>query len=112
MIPVHWIASIIKWAEQIPEIKAVYLFGSRVKGSSRDDSDLDIAVIMANGDQGQREADWICEAAAWRQQLQELMPVKVDLQVGDDDLAPKYVAPAIRDHGVKVFPRNNSKDEC
>ena len=111
MIPVQWIESIITWAERIPEIKAVYLYGSRVTGSPRDDSDLDIAVVMADGDEGQRLADLFCEAKVWRKQLQKLIPVKVHLEVGDDDLAPKYVALAIRDHGVKVFPRNKTKDE-
>lgn len=33
--------------EQVPELLAVYAFGSRVQGTARPDSDLDLAVLVA-----------------------------------------------------------------
>ena len=35
--------------ENCPEISAVYLFGSQIKGNARKGSDLDIAVLFAEG---------------------------------------------------------------
>ena len=34
------------WAEQRNEVSEVWLFGSRAKGSARDDSDMDLALIL------------------------------------------------------------------
>ena len=37
-------AAVAKWASTQPLIRKAYLFGSRVRGTSNPDSDLDIAV--------------------------------------------------------------------
>lgn len=37
---------IISWARKHPEIEAVYLYGSRARGTNRPDSDIDLAVAM------------------------------------------------------------------
>jgi predicted nucleotidyltransferase len=40
------IAKIIEYFNLIETVYAVYLFGSRVKGKNREDSDVDIAVLF------------------------------------------------------------------
>ena len=37
-------ASIEEWANNVQSIRAVWFFGSRVKKTNRDDSDLDVAI--------------------------------------------------------------------
>jgi predicted nucleotidyltransferase len=65
-----WIEVIKEWAERTPSIRAVWLFGSRAKGTSDQESDVDLAIYLmppdgktnwalgvytALGDQWQRE---------------------------------------------------------
>lgn len=38
---------IAQWADQRPAIQRVYIFGSRVRGDNRPDSDLDVAIEFA-----------------------------------------------------------------
>jgi predicted nucleotidyltransferase len=42
----EWLREIESWAEQRNEVSEVWLFGSRAKGSARDDSDMDLALIL------------------------------------------------------------------
>jgi predicted nucleotidyltransferase len=100
--PDHWRHAIVVWARSEPLIAAVYLFGSRAKGCARIDSDIDLAyqthpdgsetsytVAFFNGD-------------VWRRQLQDLLPVPVDLQYADpaDD---RIVWPAVKEHGIRLL---------
>ena len=40
-------SSVAKWIDEVPGLPAVYLFGSRVRGDHRPDSDVDIRVYLA-----------------------------------------------------------------
>jgi len=59
------LASIVtKWVDEVPGVPAVYLFGSRVRGDHRPDSDVDIRVYLR---------DWVTDSATaiwWLQQNQ------------------------------------------
>jgi predicted nucleotidyltransferase len=56
-----------EWAGATPEIIALYVFGSRARGTARPDSDLDLAVEVDGGSFGPlvkfvlKRADWIDE---------------------------------------------------
>jgi predicted nucleotidyltransferase len=91
------------WAASIPNVKAAYLFGSRAKGTSRVDSDLDVAIALEGDDEG--FADWICDAEELRNALGALLPMPLDLRMmhsGDTT-----VMPAVQEHGLQVFKRSD-----
>lgn len=96
-----WLDAIRAWALGEPLIEAAYVFGSRVKGTNRDDSDLDVAVFVAGADDGERLGNAIFEKPRWIATLQPQLPVTLHLQCAmDDDVV---VMPAVRDHGRLVY---------
>lgn len=79
------------WAADEPLVDRVYLFGSRVRGDTRPDSaiaiaiELDLEELTGRGDP--RGVDtWTSETPNWIEELQALIPIKVDLQhyLGDE----------------------------
>ena len=57
------------WAESIPEIKSVILFGSRARGDNRPDSDWDIYIHGedANTTWAAWYGDWVALADSWKE---------------------------------------------
>ncbi len=98
-----WIQTIIVWANQEPLIEAVYIYGSRARGSHRQNSDLDVAVIVGGSDDEERLANALSEDRRWVAALQSRLPVKLHFEwaIGHDGI----VATAIRDHGCLVYDR-------
>ena len=80
----------------------VYLFGSRVKGTHRANSDLDVAVSINSANETALTV-WIYEGRKWEKELGELLTVDVDLQMMDE--ADLVVLPAVRGHGIKLYAR-------
>lgn len=81
---------VAKWAASQPRVIRAYLYGSRVRGSHREDSDLDVAIEIEPlpGDSS-AFATWISEASDLRQSLAPLLPVPVDLEwYGSDHETP------------------------
>jgi len=73
------------WARGKPLVKRVYLFGSRVRGDHRPESDIDIAVELdplafRGSDESGGHATWMFEAPAWREELEHLIPLKLQLE--------------------------------
>ena len=69
---------ISNWASSDCEIYKVHIFGSRVQGSARDDSDIDVAVeFKANYND---LANWIQRSKKMKDSLQMELPCKLDLQ--------------------------------
>lgn len=96
-----WINVLRIWAASEPLIEAAYVFGSRVKGTHRTDSDLDVAVIVAGADDSERLGHDIFQVPRWTARLQPLLPITLHLQCAmDDDVV---VMPAVRDHGRLVY---------
>jgi predicted nucleotidyltransferase len=57
-------STVAKWVDEVPGVPAVYLFGSRVRGDHRPDSDVDIRLYLP---------DWVLDNATgfwWLQQNQ------------------------------------------
>jgi predicted nucleotidyltransferase len=105
-----WSSVLAVWANDKPKIAEVWLFGSRVRGDHHDESDLDIALVMAGEGQDVRYNDWFWAADDWKEELKLLLPVPIDLQLGDEDISTSIVGPAIRREGVRVFSRERKKD--
>ena len=105
----YWSSKLALWARDKREISELWLFGSRVRGDHRKDSDLDIAVIMAGENEGDRLGNWIALAEEWEEELKALVPVAIDLDLGDADISEKVVAPALKREGVRIFSRSENK---
>lgn len=74
-------AALIKWAQTESIVTKVYIFGSRLKGTHRPDSDLDIAIELQKlpGDETVT-ATWICEAGRLKNSIKSYLPYAIDLQ--------------------------------
>lgn len=98
----YLVAAIAEIGESIEAVDRVYLFGSRVKGGARADSDLDVAIAVADDEPGWMLAAYIQDVAQdprWAQ-LSARYGVRVALSpIGD-------VAAAVAEHGRLVFDRN------
>src|SRR5215208_6814654 len=105
----YWSSKLALWARDKREISELWLFGSRMRGDHRKDSDLDIAVIMAGENEGDRLGNWIALAEEWEEELKALVPVAIDLDLGDADISEKVVAPALKREGVRIFSRSENK---
>jgi predicted nucleotidyltransferase len=93
-----------EWASTIPEVREAFIFGSRVKGTCRDDSDLDVAIKLVGEDEG--FLLWMHEAENLRPMLSARISVPLDLQMMHS--ADSVVMPAVVEHGVRVFERSDS----
>lgn len=72
------------WAARKPRIRRVSLFGSRVKGTHRADSDLDIAIELEPGEDSNATLTvWMHESDAWKEELAALFLFPIDLQWHD-----------------------------
>lgn len=112
----EWVDVIASWAAQQPEITRVALYGSRITGQShstgqpcRPESDLDVAIEVTStvNSFGVESCDalenWIFCQKRWREQLQEQLPIAVDLRpIWHDDGA---TGPAVIEHGIEIFRR-------
>jgi predicted nucleotidyltransferase len=101
-IPEEWMQALISWANDNERVSSAYLYGSRVMGTHEADSDLDIAIRLDGNDEDPFTT-WAFEADAWRNQLAELLPVAVHLELAQDDDA--VVWPAVLEHGIEIFRR-------
>lgn len=76
-----------KWAEGQPLIAEVYAYGSRVGGTNREDSDLDIAVTLELPAH-KLHANWFQNNETWARQLSLLMGYTVQLIALNEDIWP------------------------
>jgi predicted nucleotidyltransferase len=77
--------AISTWAEGKPLVKHVYIFGSRVRGDHRHDSDIDVAVELDPDafrgiDDSNGLATWMFETKGWKDELEQFIPLKVQLE--------------------------------
>lgn len=77
----HDIEVLQRWAAKNPIIERVHIFGSRVRGTNRPDSDLDVAIEhgVLPGD-GDHFTTGLCAPSDWREELQPLVRCKLDVQ--------------------------------
>jgi len=94
------------WATGQPLVSAAYLYGSRVKGTHRVDSDLDVAIeIEPERGDSSAKATWICEKQWLTNSLQSLLPMELHLEWYDEYETPT-VKQGLEDGHIKVFERS------
>jgi predicted nucleotidyltransferase len=82
-----------RWAASKPLVNRLWIFGSRARGDYRPDSDLDVAIELdlsaASGvDESGGLATWMLDTTGWRDELQQLTGLAVDLQHFDGPRTP------------------------
>ena len=91
---VSQVASVVSaWARGKPLVKRAYLFGSRVRGDHHAESDIDIALeldseVFRRVDESGGLATWIFETKGWKEELEKLIPLKVQLERYHPDQTP------------------------
>jgi predicted nucleotidyltransferase len=80
-LPELWRDELIAWAQRTNAIAELWLFGSRAKGTSRPDSDVDIAVSLMPP---VRNHDWalttyLALSVDWQRQLEKMVGRHVSL---------------------------------
>ena len=80
------LATIIMWAKKTPEVQAVFLFGSRAKGTAGPDSNVDLALSILGQDPKWRLATFISRRRAWRAELEAALGLDVQLERARRDL--------------------------
>jgi predicted nucleotidyltransferase len=111
LLPPDWAQAIREWANRTPEVAAVFVFGSYAKRTQTAESDLDLAVIVEaiSPDHEDNYTRWFFENKKWARSLSGVLPVQVDLQLGNPELSETIVGPAIRAYGILIFCRSDWK---
>ena len=80
-------SNLCEWASSHDAIAALWLFGSRAKGTSRKDSDFDIAIELrpAKGDHDWAYGDFVSCYEVWKCELRRLVNGDVSLVSFRDD---------------------------
>lgn len=87
-------AAIANWASTQPLVRRAHLFGSRVRGTHRLLSDLDVAVELVSlaGDEDLLTT-WLCESPRLKASIAGVAPVMIDLSwYGGVDSTPRVHA--------------------
>ena len=99
---------VLNWSRKYPEIKRSYIYGSRVTGLNREDSDIDIAIeLIKNTNDTSLKATWAFEKNRFLNSLQELLPYKLDLQIYDG-INTEVVYKGISEAGILIYENENS----
>ena len=104
MIKESWLVGVRNWASANQFIQSVYFVGSRAKGTSRPDSDLDIAItLVPTAGYG----DWMDESDIWVVELSKIVEPEVQILRGSAALGNPTIESAISEHGLLVFNRRD-----
>ncbi|WP_434032700.1 nucleotidyltransferase family protein [Cupriavidus sp. a3] len=92
------------WAETQPLVVKVWLFGSRVRGTERPDSDIDIAVEVRR-QPGDTSAwtTFIFEKDGLRASIQSLVPMPVQLEWYGGEVETPTVHAALQESSMLVY---------
>ncbi|KQS86921.1 nucleotidyltransferase domain-containing protein [Rhizobium sp. Leaf383] len=94
------LADIRAWAAQNPLITSVQLFGSRVRGTARADSDLDVAIGAGFGEDALQT--WIIHKGTWEAELRALTGLVVNVDLYHPTLAA-HVRGYVEECGFEVY---------
>jgi predicted nucleotidyltransferase len=95
---------IAQWAERHPEIKRVYLYGSRARGDHHPDSDIDLAIEVI-ADQEDSLGSWMQWIQGCRNSPDLVLSAQPHLERYEKGAELKIVGPAVEVDGVLLFER-------
>jgi predicted nucleotidyltransferase len=98
-------AIVAQWAESQPLVIKAWIFGSRVRGTSRQDSDVDVAIEVAAlpGDSGPLTT-FMFAADDLRRSIQAMLPLKVDLQWYGGPVETPTIHAGLQQSSIVVYP--------
>jgi predicted nucleotidyltransferase len=79
-LPADSVELIRQWAARTNSVQEVWLFGSRAKGTSRPDSDIDLGIYLMPPTGESVAALYFAKGDAWQRELAELLRQRVSLQ--------------------------------
>jgi predicted nucleotidyltransferase len=101
--------AVCTWAESLPKVRRVWLFGSRAKNMHREDSDVDIAVELDTS--LLRDEDpfthWMFENKQMLATLQPLIANPIDFQLYQIGGTP-HVVSYVAETGVLLYEKSSS----
>lgn len=101
------VAILREWGRSQAIVSEVYIFGSRVKGVAREDSDLDVAVRLVFADPDTSLAHWMAHQKAWSEALESLIPYKIDLQLFHPGATP-IISSGLQSAAIVAFSRSEA----
>ena len=98
-----------KWAYSHHEIKRVYLFGSRARGDSKPDSDVDLAVDVVGIEGENAYTRYVFNKDVWKDELKLALGKPINIVRKIDHGKPE-IQESIKRDGVLIYerPPNNS----
>ena len=95
---------IANWAVDQPIISRIHLYGSRVKGTHKPDSDIDIAIeIMQSTGDSSPLATWIAEHEKLRQSLIPLLTITPHLEWYANAVETPTIDKALNEASIIVY---------
>ena len=102
-----------QWAGSQSYIKRVWVFGSRLKGTHKPDSDLDIAVevqwVDGIGERGNDFSVWFAAKELIGDSLHALVPMDVDLQWYGGRTATDKMHKYLNESSMVIYPCESPK---
>lgn len=100
------ITTICKWAETQPLVKRITAFGSRVAGTERSDSDLDLAFEIYNLEDEDKFTTWICEKSKLFNSLQKLIEIDLQIELLDEEVSTPNISAAVKKNSLVIYEWN------
>jgi predicted nucleotidyltransferase len=80
------------WADSKPAVRRAWAYGSRLRGTQREDSDLDLALeIETSGSEDEAWNEWMAESDDWKAELEELSQLNVQLEWYAGEATPRIL---------------------
>jgi predicted nucleotidyltransferase len=93
------------WGEARSFVRRLWIYGSRARALHRPDSDLDVAIEFDPNEGENCLTTWTFQGDAWEKELQQSLPLRLQLEWYDPDGSTPRIESGIRDGGILVYRR-------
>jgi predicted nucleotidyltransferase len=108
LLPVEtqeFVEPIVEWAANQPEVKELWLVGSRVRGGYQPNSDLDVVLMTTMQKSSAYNFFYWGGAEKLASDLSYRIGVRVHMLQGDEGFQTDETAQALATTSVRIFPR-------